>query len=106
MVASKKDWTYDPFEGAQKLFADPNMASVRPKGGPGCLYVWSETFFSLVADGLGRLRQLGSGSLKLELVLADGYAWMDGVRFGTILGRDGFPVTYDRIHTSNVPDYM
>lgn len=83
----------------------------RPKMKSGGIYDWSVVFFGLVADGMSKLREGGGpgkdGGLKLEFVLGDGYAFMDDVRMGSRTGRkETFPTSFDRIHSSNVPDYV
>lgn len=103
---SDNDYGHDPFLGVQKLFTDLHMEPARPQAKTGHAYIWSERFFGLAADGFAQLRKLGPQALKLEMVLADGYAWMDRVKLGAASRKDGFPNSYDRIHASNVPDYV
>lgn len=45
-------------------------------------------------------------ALKIEIIVGDGFAAMDAVHLGTIARQPEFPNTFDRIHASNVPDYM
>lgn len=85
------------------------MRAERPELKAGGIYEWSVTFFGLVADGMRRLRErkeVGKGGLMMEMMATDGYAYMDGLRMGTVERKKEFPVMFDRIHASNVPDYV
>lgn len=95
---------HNPFWGVQQLMQDPYFEDAQPKVTTGCIYDWSAAFFGLVADGMARLREVGH--MKLEMIAGDGYTVMDRIRMGTIARDEAFPVKYDRIHASNVPDYV
>jgi hypothetical protein len=88
-----------PFMGGIRMFPQI-FEHLKPKKSG--LYNISAQFFQLAAQGIGKLR----GVLKLEVILGDGYAVMDAIRLKTLTRRDSFPVLFDRIHASNVPDYV
>ncbi|KAJ7578709.1 hypothetical protein C8J56DRAFT_968871 [Mycena floridula] len=89
----------DPFSGCKGLFPSA-FEHLNVQAQNGSLFDVSARFFSLAALGIGRLGE----SLKIELILGDGYDVMDKIRLKT-LARPDFPVLFDRIHASNVPDY-
>ncbi|KDQ18535.1 hypothetical protein BOTBODRAFT_185105 [Botryobasidium botryosum FD-172 SS1] len=94
-----------PFEGVKSMLPD-YLGYKCPAEVQDCIYRFSAVFFGLVADGMERLRARKSGGLKIEVMRADGYAAMDGIRMRTLSRDETFPVLFDRIHASNVPDYI
>ncbi|KAF9055371.1 hypothetical protein BDZ89DRAFT_1055971 [Hymenopellis radicata] len=91
----------DPFKTCTAFFPEglERLANSRNSGG---LYSISAGFFSYTAIGLKKLR----GHLKIEMILGDGYAILDDIRLKTLTRSQDFPVLFDRIHASNVPDYI
>lgn len=68
----------------------------------GGLYTISERFFLGVARGMKKLQ----GHFRIEAILGDGFAVMDEIKLKTLPRLEGFPVLFDRVHASNVPDYV
>jgi len=96
-----------PFTGSLDLLNLAYFEEERPKDREtDIIYSWSEAFFNLVVDGMERLRARKNGGLMIEVVMEDGYAFMDELRMGTAIRRAEFPKSFDRIHSSNVPDYV
>lgn len=75
-----------------------HLSDSSDKGG---LYSVSSRFFWLVAAGFRKMKS----HLKIEVILGDGFAVMDEIRMETLTRSENFPVLFDRIHASNVPDY-
>lgn len=95
-----------PFQGVQSMLSPHYLGAHRPTATDGSsgLYDWSAAFFGLVADGLARLVQYGY--LTVEMVHGDAFNGMDKIRAGTMERDTSFPTQFDRIHASNVPDYV
>jgi hypothetical protein len=107
------DFGYDPFEGAEK-FTDEDMKA-QPPANPQCLYDYVSTFFSSVADAIGKL----GGRLKVEVLLGDCVDVAEQLRFDLFGSEDvenrvdtidtlevrpkHFPNAFDCVHLSNVP---
>lgn len=100
---SKRLPAVNPFERCEQLVPMYARELVLPREQrSGCLYDMSARFFGLVAEGIRRL----GPALRLELVCGDGYAVMDQIRRSTLIRNPSFPVLFDRVHTSNVHDFM
>lgn len=72
------------------------------QSGQGGLFSLASQFFAHVAKAFNLL----SSCLRVKVILGDGFEVMDAIRFGTLTRRESYPVLFDRIHASNVPDYM
>lgn len=68
------------------------------------LYDYSAAFFGEAAEAVHRLSRFERG-LMIELVVGEGFAKVDAIHLGTLQRGLDFPVLYDRVQTSNVPDY-
>ncbi|KAJ7586341.1 hypothetical protein C8J56DRAFT_103668 [Mycena floridula] len=92
----------DPFRGTLAMVSGfiPHFASVFTVPGA-YIYGISATFFSLAATGFGKMKE----ALKIEVVLGDGYEFMDRIRLKTISRPTSFPIAFDRIHGSSVSGY-
>ncbi|KAJ7597888.1 hypothetical protein C8J56DRAFT_1159677 [Mycena floridula] len=91
-----------PFEGGFRLFS-PSFKHLEIGGNGGSLYDVSARFFSLVAQGFARLKS----TLKIEIMVGEGYSIMEQIRLETLRDRPvSFPVLFDRVHGSNVQDYV
>ncbi|KDQ18534.1 hypothetical protein BOTBODRAFT_28921 [Botryobasidium botryosum FD-172 SS1] len=104
-IMTPMQFCHCPFQGVRRMLPD-YLGYECPAELQDCIYHFSEVFFGLVADGMERLRARKSGGLKIEVRHADGYAALDGIRMRTLSRNEAFPVLFDRIHASNVPDYV
>ncbi|KAF9055355.1 hypothetical protein BDZ89DRAFT_1055951 [Hymenopellis radicata] len=89
-----------PFTTTSILFRDEldRITSTCPVG---TLYQITSDCFWRIGQGFKKLRD----RFTLEVILGDGFAVMDGIRLKTFSRSAKFPLLYDRIHASNVPDY-
>ncbi|KUJ24365.1 uncharacterized protein LY89DRAFT_19491 [Mollisia scopiformis] len=109
------DIGHDPFQ-ARESFEDKTLPSQPLK--PSRLYDYLSPFFQDVANAIKHLR----GRIQVEAMLGDFVDTAESIRFGLYHDKDDtspsssiittnsrprdFPILYDRIHLSNVPDYM
>ena len=101
---SDLDFAHCPFQGIKSMIPH-YLRGKEPRVATGGVYTWSTVAFGLAADAMMHLRERKNGGLMIEMVLGDGYAFMDAVRLGTLPNREAsFSVLYDRIHMSNVTD--
>ncbi|KAF9055350.1 hypothetical protein BDZ89DRAFT_1055943 [Hymenopellis radicata] len=91
----------DPFSGCKELFSQ-ELSHLTGSPDRGGLYSISSRFFWLTAMGFKKLQDC----FKIEVILGDGYAVMDDIRLKTLTRPSEFPVLFDRMHASNVPDYI
>ena len=107
------DIAHDPFEFAERIL----MTGLPPPKNLAGLFSYTSAWFSSVGASIELLR----GKIMIEACVGDVTAVLEQVRYGIVGHRqavfDGssegrapaentYPTSYDRIHLSNIPDYV
>ncbi|KAF8333035.1 uncharacterized protein EI90DRAFT_617795 [Cantharellus anzutake] len=96
--------SHDPFRIASEFFNSQVPKNFKPDDYTASLYDYSVAFFSRAAEGVRKSFQYPS-SLMIELIASDGLRAMECIRLSSLGREPEWPILYDRIHLSNVPDY-
>ncbi|KAF8309535.1 uncharacterized protein EI90DRAFT_3296564 [Cantharellus anzutake] len=96
--------SHDPFRIASEFFNSQVPKNFKPDDDTASLYDYSVAFFSRAAEGVRKSFQYPS-SLMIELIASDGLRAMESIRLSSLGREPEWPILYDRIHLSNVPDY-
>ncbi|KAL8773397.1 MAG: hypothetical protein Q9194_004354 [Teloschistes cf. exilis] len=91
--------SFDPFGAVDNLYLHTGLE--RPQQKP-CLYNHVARFFAHVATAIGRLRK----RLVIEIMDGEVNNMLETIRYNSSDRPETFPVKYDRVHLSNIPDYI
>ena len=87
------------------MFGPPCAANICPDFSAATTFSWVSLVFKHAAEAITRFGKYKHG-LTIEVIAGEGFSVLDKIRFGGMKHRaEKFPVPYDRIHLSNVPDY-
>ncbi|KAF8312905.1 uncharacterized protein EI90DRAFT_3022840 [Cantharellus anzutake] len=103
-LAEKVNLARKAILNCQRILQFSVPKNFKPDDDTASLYDYSVAFFSRAAEGVRKSFQYPS-SLMIELIASDGLRAMESIRLSSLGREPEWPILYDRIHLSNVPDY-